>query len=45
MIGNQAIIRRSSGGNVVIETPDGFYRLSPEDIRNILFYGHHVPVL
>ena len=42
---SQVIIRRSSGGNVNIETPDGLYRLSAEDIRNILFYGHRVPVI
>jgi len=42
---NQVIVRRSSGGNINIETPDGLYRLSAEDIRNILFYGHRVPVI
>jgi hypothetical protein len=45
MTGNQVIIRKSSGGNVNIETPEGLYRLSTEDIRNILFYGHRVPVM
>jgi len=42
---NQVIIRRSSGGNVNIETPEGLYHLSQEDIRNVLFYGHRVPVI
>ena len=42
---SQVIVRRSSGGNVNIETPDGLYHLSAEDIRNILFYGHRVPVI
>ena len=42
---NQVIVRRSSGGNINIETPDGLYRLSAEDIRNLLFYGHRVPVI
>jgi hypothetical protein len=42
---NQAIIRRTSGGEVVIETPKGLYPLSPENLRNILFYGQHVPIL
>ena len=45
MTGDQAIIRRISGGAVVIEAPDGCYRLSSENIRDILFYGHHVSVL
>jgi hypothetical protein len=45
MTENQVIIRRSSGGNVNIETSEGLYRLSAEDIRNVLFYGHRVPVI
>ena len=40
----QVIIRRSSGGKINIETPEGLYPLSQEDIRNILFYGHRVSV-
>lgn len=45
MTGDQAIIRRSSGGAVVIEAPEGCYRLSSENIRDILFYGHRVSIL
>lgn len=40
----QVIVRRSSGGKVNIETPDGLYPLTQEDIRNVLFYGHRVSV-
>ncbi|MEN6442699.1 MAG: hypothetical protein ABFC71_02990 [Methanoregula sp.] len=42
---SQAIIRRTSGGKVFIETPEGLYPLSQEHLRNILFYGHRVPVI
>jgi len=42
---SQAIIRRTSGGKVFIETPDGSYQLSQEHLRNILFYGQHVPII
>jgi len=42
---NQAIIRRTSEGKIFIETPKGLYPLSPENLRNILFYGQHVPIL
>ena len=45
MNGDQVIIRRSSGGIIVFETSEGNYQLSKEDIRNILFYGHRVPVI
>jgi hypothetical protein len=45
MIADQIIIRRSSDGIIVFETPEGNYRLTPEDIRNILFYGNRVSVL
>jgi hypothetical protein len=45
MTGDQAIIRRSSGGAVIIEAPEGCYRLSSENIRDILFYGHRVSIL
>lgn len=45
MTGDQAIIRRSSGDAVVIEAPEGCYRLSSENIRDILFYGHRVSIL
>jgi hypothetical protein len=44
MTGDQAIIRRSSGGAIVIEAPEGIYPLSSENIRDILFYGHRVSV-
>ena len=39
-----AIIRRNTGGTVIIEAPEGRYRLSKDDIRDILFYGHRVSV-
>ena len=45
MTGDQIIIRRSTGGSIVFEAPDGNYRLSPEDLRNILFYGRRIPVV
>lgn len=45
MTGDQVIIRRSSGDSIVFETHEGNYRLTPEDIRNILFYGHRVLVI
>lgn len=45
MTGDQAIIRRSSGGAVDIEAPEGRYRLSSENVRDILFYGHRVSIL
>ncbi len=45
MNGDQIIIRRISGGVIVFETTNGIYRLSPEDLRNILFYGRRVPII
>jgi len=39
---DQAIIRRRSGCSLVFETPEGNYQISPDDIRNLLFYGHRV---
>lgn len=45
MIVDQIIIRRSSGGIIVFETPEGNYRLSKQDIHNILFYGNRVSVV
>ena len=42
MTSDQAIIRRRSGSSLVFETPEGNYQISPDDIRNLLFYGHRV---
>jgi hypothetical protein len=39
MNGDQVIIRKSTGGNLVFETTDGNYQITPGDIRNILFHG------
>jgi|APCry1669189204_1035204.scaffolds.fasta_scaffold02046_3 hypothetical protein len=39
-----AAIRRCSGGNLRIETPDGHYWLSPDEVRLILFFGDTVPL-
>jgi hypothetical protein len=42
MTGDQTIIRQSSGGNLVFETPDGNFRMTTDDIRNVLFHGRRV---
>ena len=39
-----AVIRRCSGGDLRIETPDGHYWLSPDEVRTILFFGGTVPL-
>ena len=42
MTSDQAIIRRRSERGLVFETSEGNYQISSDDIRNILFHGHHV---
>lgn len=37
-----AIIRTCSGGTLRIETPDGTYILSPEERRELLFFGRRI---
>ena len=37
-----AIIRTCSGGTLRIETPDGKYILSPEESRELLFFGRRI---
>jgi hypothetical protein len=42
MAENLVIIRRSSSHGLAVETPEGNFCLSPDDIRNVLFYGRRV---